>query len=158
LRLEALTTDVSSIFLEAIVKTILVCLDSSPRAPRVLAAAIDLARRTSTPITLFRSVGLPPDISHVDVVGLDEKSLLENLLAAAKRGLLRYAEEVPSELLVAVQVVVGTPWSAICAEAKTCGADLVVIGSHGYSGLDRILGTTAAKVVNHAECSVLVVR
>jgi universal stress protein F len=34
----------------------------------------------------------------------------------------------------------------------------VVIGSHGYGGLDRVLGTTAAKIVNHASCSVLVVR
>jgi nucleotide-binding universal stress UspA family protein len=34
----------------------------------------------------------------------------------------------------------------------------VVLGSHGYSGFDRILGTTAAKVVNHCDRSVLVVR
>jgi nucleotide-binding universal stress UspA family protein len=36
--------------------------------------------------------------------------------------------------------------------------DLIVIGSHGYDALDRLLGTTAAKVVNHADRSVLVVR
>ena len=36
--------------------------------------------------------------------------------------------------------------------------DLIVIGSHGYSGIDRLIGTTAAKVVNHAKQSVLVVR
>jgi universal stress protein F len=36
--------------------------------------------------------------------------------------------------------------------------DMIVIGSHGYHGLDRVLGTTAAKVVNHADRSVLVVR
>ena len=35
---------------------------------------------------------------------------------------------------------------------------MIVIGSHGYGGLDRILGTTAARVVNHALCSVFVVR
>jgi nucleotide-binding universal stress UspA family protein len=36
--------------------------------------------------------------------------------------------------------------------------DLIVIGSHGYHDADRVLGTTAAKVVNHADHSVLVVR
>jgi nucleotide-binding universal stress UspA family protein len=36
--------------------------------------------------------------------------------------------------------------------------DLIVIGSHGYGALDHVLGTTAAKVVNHADRSVLVVR
>ena len=33
-----------------------------------------------------------------------------------------------------------------------------VIGSHGYDTMDKLIGTTAAKVVNHAEVSVLVVR
>jgi nucleotide-binding universal stress UspA family protein len=33
-----------------------------------------------------------------------------------------------------------------------------VIGCHGYSGLDRVIGTTAGKVVNHADRSVFVVR
>lgn len=139
-------------------KKILVCLDNSPRAPHVLAAALNVARRTSTPLTLFRSVGLPPDVAQLDVVGLSPNAVTEKLLEVAKRDLLRYSEGVPSELLSAVQVVIGTPWSSICAEAKKIGADLVIIGSHGYGGMDRILGTTAAKVVNHAECSVLVVR
>jgi nucleotide-binding universal stress UspA family protein len=57
-----------------------------------------------------------------------------------------------------IEVRVGVPWEAICAAARDTGADLIVVGSHGYSTLDRFLGTTAAKVVNHAPCSVLVVR
>ena len=35
---------------------------------------------------------------------------------------------------------------------------MIVIGSHGYDTLDKVLGTTAAKIVNHADRSVLVVR
>jgi universal stress protein F len=50
------------------------------------------------------------------------------------------------------------PWQAVCEMARTLEAELVVIGSHGYFGFDRLLGTTAGKVVNHAHCSVLVVR
>ena len=42
--------------------------------------------------------------------------------------------------------------------SKVTGADLIVVGSHGYSGIDHLLGTTAARVVNHADRSVLVVR
>lgn len=34
----------------------------------------------------------------------------------------------------------------------------IVIGSHGHGGIDRVLGTTAAKLVNHADRNVLVVR
>ena len=53
---------------------------------------------------------------------------------------------------------VGVPWDTICTVAKEDNVDLIVIGSHGYDILDRIVGTTAAKVVNHADRSVLVVR
>jgi nucleotide-binding universal stress UspA family protein len=57
-----------------------------------------------------------------------------------------------------IHVHIGTPWDTICREATSLDCDLVVLGSHGYSGFDRILGTTAAKVTNHCDRSVLVVR
>ena len=139
-------------------KTILVCLDTSPRAEKVLATATDFARRSSARLTLFRSVGVPPEIAQEEVIGMAPKTLSERLVASAKQSLLRLSEEVPTELLAAVDVKVGIPWDAICEEAKRVKADLIIVGSHGYGTLDRILGTTAAKVVNHAECSVMVVR
>jgi universal stress protein F len=141
-----------------IMNKILVCLDASPRAPHVLAAAVDLARRTKAKLTLFRSVGLPPELAHDDVFGVSPNKLVDRLLDTAKEELMRHRADVPDGLVEAVEVRVGTPWDAICSEAKNLHADLIMIGSHGYSGFDRILGTTAAKVVNHAECSVLVVR
>ena len=57
-----------------------------------------------------------------------------------------------------VLVRTGSPWSAICAAAREHDADLIVLGAHGYDAVDHILGTTAAKVVNHADRSVLVVK
>ena len=139
-------------------KKILTCLDTSPRAERVLAAAIDLAQRTGAKLTLFRSVGLPPDIARYDVIGVSPNELVERMLARATESLSKYRADVPADLLDSVEVRVGTPWDAICSEAKALDVDLIMIGSHGYGGLDRLLGTTAAKVVNHADRSVLVVR
>jgi len=53
----------------------------------------------------------------------------------------------------------GEPRSAIVDEAKEWEADLIVIGSHGYTGLKRwLLGSVAQAVVGHAPCSVEVVR
>ena len=49
-------------------------------------------------------------------------------------------------------------WDAICSHALEHDVDVIVIGSHDYRFLDRIVGTTAAKVVNHADRPVLVVR
>jgi nucleotide-binding universal stress UspA family protein len=48
-------------------------------------------------------------------------------------------------------------WRGILAAGERLNADLIVIGSHGYSGWDRVLGTTAANVVNRADRNVLVV-
>lgn len=146
------------LWLSFAMKKILTCLDASPRAGLVLAAAIDLARRTGAKLTLFRSVGLPPELAHDDVLGMSPNRLVDTLLASARTSLTQYGAGVPPELLEGIEVRVGTPWDAICAEAKAMDADLIVIGSHGYGGIDRIVGTTAAKVVNHADRSVLVVR
>jgi len=53
----------------------------------------------------------------------------------------------------------GDPRSVIVDEAKEWGADLIVVGSHGYTGVKRwLLGSVAHSVVSHAPCSVEVVR
>ena len=53
----------------------------------------------------------------------------------------------------------GEPRSAIVDEAREWDADLIVLGSHGYTGLKRwLLGSVAQAVVSHAPCSVEVVR
>jgi nucleotide-binding universal stress UspA family protein len=53
----------------------------------------------------------------------------------------------------------GEPRTAIVDEAKEWDADLIVLGSHGYTGLKRwLLGSVAQAVVSHAPCSVEVVR
>jgi universal stress protein F len=136
---------------------ILVGLDGSDRAAGVLKAATLLAQSTKRKLVLFRSFGLPPEMPP-DVWKLEEGSLLESLRSHAQDYLNACASSVPEDLLAEVRVEVGVPWQSACNVAKELSADLIVIGSHGHSAFDRLLGTTAAKIVNHAECSVLVVR
>ncbi|HEY3820291.1 MAG TPA: universal stress protein [Polyangiaceae bacterium] len=138
-------------------KRILVGLDGSPRAPLVLATAITIARAQGARVVLLRTVGLPPDVPQ-DFWRTSDEPLLELLERRARHYLDEQAAKVPLEVFGGIEVVVGTPWQAICDTARTLGADLIVVGSHGYAGFDRLLGTTAAKVVNHADGSVLVVR
>ncbi len=53
----------------------------------------------------------------------------------------------------------GTPYNEIAKEAEAGGYDLIVIGTHGRSGLEHVLfGSTAEKVVRKAPCPVLTVR
>jgi nucleotide-binding universal stress UspA family protein len=141
------------------VRRILVGLDGSPREPHVLAAAQDLALRFEASLLLVRAVGLPPEIPP-EVWQDPKRSLEEYLEKIAHDGLERCARDLCEELRSrsALEVVVATPWEALCMCARAHHVDLIVIGSHGYGGLDHLLGTTAARVVNHAGCSVFVVR
>jgi nucleotide-binding universal stress UspA family protein len=138
-------------------KQILVGLDGSPRATRVLAVATTIARATGAKLTLVRSVGIPPDVPE-DFWKATDEPLIQLLQRNAREALEVLASKAPKELLGGCEVIIGVPWQTVCERAREIGADLVVIGSHGYGGLDRVLGTTAAKIVNHASCSVLVVR
>lgn len=56
-------------------------------------------------------------------------------------------------------VVEGKPAEMICRTAESESADVIIIPTHGHSGLKHaLLGSVAEKVVRHAPCSVLVVR
>jgi nucleotide-binding universal stress UspA family protein len=57
------------------------------------------------------------------------------------------------------EILFGSPESRIVETADEMKPDLVVVGSHGYSGWERMLiGSVSDSVVHHAPCSVLVVR
>src|SRR5262245_54070557 len=136
---------------------ILVGLDASPRASDVLTTACRLAERAGGRLLLFRAVALPVEVP-VQAFSVAPGELVDMLRKAAEDDLLKALEKVPAASRLGVAVGIGTPWQAICSAAEEHAADLIVIGSHGYAGIDRLIGTTAAKVVNHAACSVLVVR
>jgi universal stress protein F len=139
-------------------KHALVALDASPRALDVLALAVELARGTGAKLRLFRVVPVQPEIPS-DMVHQFPPGGLQSLLEQrAREDLEKLALGVPAAHLGGIASAVGRPWVAICRAARLYDADLIVIGSHGHEALDRLLGTTAAKVVNHADRSVLVVR
>ena len=136
---------------------ILVGLDASPRAQGVLDAALDLAKRTGSKLVLVRAVGIPIEIP-VEAYAMPPQSLEGLLREQAQKYIDQEQAKVPAEHRGGAKVAIGTPWQAICDLAKAENVDLIMVGSHGYQGIDRLIGTTAAKIVNHADRSVLVVR
>jgi len=57
-----------------------------------------------------------------------------------------------------LHVEIGSVKVAVLSIAKEVGADLIIVGSHGRHGLEKLLGSTAAGVLHGAECDVLIVR
>ena len=135
---------------------ILVGLDGSERSAYVLAQAIALAQAQAAKLILARVVKVPHELSLE--MRATWMALEQAMFDEATQDLATWAKRVPAELLEGAVVEMGTPWDGICRKATELGVGWIVIGSHGYGGLDRLLGTTAGKVVNHADCSVLVVR
>ncbi len=136
---------------------ILVALDGSPNERNVLAAGVALAQKVGGKLVLFHAVSLPvPLPPSALAVPPDDVGVM--LADDARAHLAELVRDVPPGLIERVQVEIGVPWRAVCDVAEADKVDVIVVGSHGYGGVDRIIGTTAAKIVNHAHCSVLVAR
>ena len=136
---------------------ILVGLDGSERQPEVLRQAVELADRCGGTLILCRAVQIPSSIPALawTLQGDEfEKFLVEH----ARGQLRRAAEKLPEGLVSDIVAEVGQPADTVLRACEERNCDLVVIGSHGYSGLDRVLGTTAGKVVNRCGRTVMVVR
>jgi nucleotide-binding universal stress UspA family protein len=138
-------------------KRILVALDQSLRSRSVLEQASVIARATGAELTLFHAVGIPVGVP-AEAFRASPGELLEQWRTDAIRDLGLRAKAIDPALKTHTLVRIGSPWSAICEAAREQEVDLVVVGSHGYDALDHVIGTTAAKVVNHCDRSVLVVR
>ncbi|MBK6921545.1 MAG: universal stress protein [Deltaproteobacteria bacterium] len=137
-------------------RTILVALDGSQREPDVFRTAVSLAQKLGATLHACRAVtipvGLPDAVWSMSMAQLDVA-----LVEEAERGLTRRLADAEG-LAVTKHVRMGQPADVVCDVAKEIAAELVVIGSHGYGTLERLLGTTASKIVHRCPANVLVVR
>lgn len=84
----------------------------------------------------------------------------DELLSTARETLAQVVtKEFSGMANVHPQAVLGTPWLATCEYARKAKIDLIVVATHGHTGLKHILlGSTAERIVQHAPCPVLVVK
>jgi nucleotide-binding universal stress UspA family protein len=140
-------------------RKILVANDLSDASRPALDAALELARVLGAELTvLYVSVPVYP-VNHwyVPHVGDDAatlRAIAEREEAAARAKLA--ADTRGSSATVLVKV--GAPAEVILETAATLAADLIVVGTHGREGVERLLlGSVAEKVSRKASCSVLTV-
>ena len=76
-----------------------------------------------------------------------------------ERALQKLKSRVDKSMSIDAALLPGPPRTVILEEAESWGADLIVLGSHGYRAWERfLLGSVSQAVVSHAKCSVEVVR
>jgi len=140
------------------VANILVAVDFSDCSKTALDYAALLADKLGAALTLVHVVEpyvYPEDLS----AGLTIEQIDARWMRAAKEKLEQLALHkgrpgTPWNVIVTM----GPPWHQIVDTAKSRRADLIVTGTHGHTGLKHVvLGSTAERVVRHAQCPVLVV-
>lgn len=141
-------------------RRVLIPLDFSERAGKALRYAQALASRFNASLILVHVVEplvYPSDLGYTPVVTDD---LANDLQREAKTRLDAAVDEMKASGLAASgRLRTGRPYLEIAAAAEEEHADLIVLTTHGYTGLKHVLlGSTAERVVRHAPCPVLVVR
>ncbi len=141
------------------VSKILAPVDFSDNTPAILEWAAHLAEEHDSSIILLHAYHLPVEFQQLEGAYLppDFWSTVKN---EAEQQLGRFAEDVRGRgLEVEALVREGYPATVIVEEAESLEADLVVIGTHGLSGLKHmLLGSIAERVVQKAPCPVLTVK
>lgn len=143
----------------ALYKQIVCCLDFSPQAQEAFDTALALAGDNQAVLTLLHvvhsSAPVVPGEKPRDARRLSKEELKERLGREMQQRYLEQTGGYPAE----VRLRRGLPSIEILEELKQSGADLVVLGAEGLSGVGLVLlGSTAERVSRRAPCACLVVR
>jgi nucleotide-binding universal stress UspA family protein len=140
---------------------ILVPLDFSAPSEQALDSAIELAHKLEARVTLLHVVH-PPTLGTVPEVGqgVAYASLMEQLEADANQAMDTSNQRARDAGLKSKSALIhGVPFQQIVDFARDQQADLIIMGTHGHTGLKHVLlGSVAEKVVRLAPCAVLVTR
>ncbi len=141
------------------IRTILVPIDFSHSAGATIEWAAHLAARGQSKLVLFHAYHLPVEFQQFEGAYLPP-DFWASVKTEAQASLARYETELRKDGHAVESVVrEGYAATAIVDEATERAADLIVIGTHGLSGLKHmLLGSIAERVVQKAPCPVLTVK
>lgn len=134
---------------------ILVATDGSDFSRAAICEAIDLARACSSKIYVLSVIEVNPEF----------EALAPELIEKAEEQTRKYLGELKTRINqegLDCETIVHQgeePYKFIIDEARQREADIIVMGSHGRTGLKRLLmGSVTSRVIGHADCPVLVVK
>jgi universal stress protein A len=142
------------------IRRIVVPVDFSETAIKALKYAVAFATTFDAEVLLVHVTqvfSVPVELGYMppDLVGTQRE-----LVNSARAGLQKLcAAEIGARVRAQVQVREGVAWQEIVAAAQDTNADLIILATHGYTGVKHVLlGSVAERVVRLAPCPVLVVR
>ena len=143
---------------------IVVAVDGSESSNKVYNVAAQLAKLSNGKLIIVHVVVTPPlplsgGLFYPDVSGIDRIRI--DLEEAGRRLLQNYSEMSTNEYSIEVETILahGYPPDAIIREADAKGADLIVVGSRGFSGAKQFfIGSVPNSVLHHSSIPVLLVK
>lgn len=141
------------------VKTILVPVDFSDNAKIIVGAARNVAEKFGAELSLVFVVQSFEDYSGFFVPHMPIEQFQSDMVGSAERRMEMFVEDHFGDPDgCRWTVAIGDVGEGIVAQARKEGADLIIMGTHGYKGIERALfGSVAEMVVKHAPCPVLTV-
>jgi universal stress protein A len=141
------------------IKTILCPIDFSEISANAMEYAVFLASHHHAGLLLLHVVEHLQEFEHYQILVLTPQELAEKMEKQAYEELNRLTEQIKKTVKVETAVRQGKPFVEIIKEAKEKDMDLIVMASHGRTGVSHMLmGSVAEKVVRKAHCPVLIVR
>ena len=138
-------------------RKILVAVDESAFAARAADVGFELARSLGAEVAFIHVID--PSLVSAPESGIPAGEIIALAEQDGRRLLAAFSRRASAQPPPLEFIHVGKPATEIVKAAKDWPADLIVIGSHGRGGVERLLlGSVAEAVMRHAACPVLVVR
>lgn len=135
------------------IRQILCCVDFSPSGSYAFEHALAIATRHGATIELLHV--MEPS-AYAQDKPLENDKTFADLLRDRLRAM---AGSVDTDLLIETDLATGIPYIEIVNRAKSWPADMIIMGTHGRTGMKHLLiGSVAERVVRTASCPVLTVR
>ena len=139
---------------------ILVAIDFSENADHAFDYALTLAKQFKSELILMHVINEPVDLRGFYVPHISFEQLEQEIEAGAETMMVKFCHDKMGDFTDYKKIIItGTPYEEIVRKASEMDASLIVLGTHGRTGLDHmIFGSTAERVVRSAPCPVLTIR
>lgn len=141
-------------------KTIVFASDFSESSDHAFQYALSLARKFQSRLAIIHVINEPVDLRGFYVPHISFDKLEEEIELGARKLMEKFCRTHAGDYdKLETYVVPGIPYDEIIKKANELEADLIVVGTHGRTGLDHVLfGSTAEKVVRKSTIPVMTIR
>ena len=138
---------------------IIAAVDFSPITSLIMKQASSLVSMTQGKLWLLHIAPPEPDFLGYQTGPQTERDFIAHQLRQQHRQLQDWAAELREQGIDAVALLLQGPTvETLCQEAEKLAADLIIVGSHGHSGLSKLLlGSVSEGILRQANCPVLVI-